>query len=152
VSLPDVIRLVDTVKRLAKVVVLDIPYSYDDLFFKALDAAHQVLLVGEQKIPSVRALQSVLDILGRSKTVPDYGVVINRYDARIEGFTLGDLEKLLGVPKLMTVADDYAAVTASLNRGRPLRLQAPDSSALADIDVLAQTLLAPNHRPPVKTD
>jgi MinD-like ATPase involved in chromosome partitioning or flagellar assembly len=45
-------------------------------------------------------------------------------------------------PQLVTIANDYLSVSASLNEGRPLRLQAPGSRVLADIERLAGMLIS----------
>lgn len=146
VSAQDVVKLIELTKAVADVIVLDVPCTYDDLYFETLLSADQVVLVGEQKVPSVRALKLVRDTLGPDHTGMQQ-VVINRYDPRVEGFTAGDLEKLLGVPRLWTVANDYAAVMTAVNHGRALRLEAPTSRALADIDALARTLLGLGEEP-----
>ena len=48
---------------------------------------------------------------------------------------------LLGTDHLSTVSEDPKSVHASINSGRPLRLAAPHSAALADIDRLAEDVL-----------
>ena len=53
------------------------------------------------------------------------------------------LQRLLRTPQLFTLANDYHAVSASLNEGRPLRQQAPGSRVLADIGRLAHLLINP---------
>jgi Flp pilus assembly CpaE family ATPase len=40
-----------------------------------------------------------------------------------------------------SIANDEVGFTAAANQGRPLRQEAPQSSALADIDALSETLL-----------
>lgn len=138
----DVQRLVEYLRLLAQVVILDVPCTYDDLYFQTLTHADQVVLVADQRIPSIRNLDLILGTLAREAADRPPHVVINRYDPKLEGFSLRDLEKVLDVPRLLSIANDFAAVNASINNGRPLRLEAPASRALADIDALARTLLA----------
>ena len=45
---------------------------------------------------------------------------------------------------LLTVCNDYASVMASINHGRPLRQEAPRSTALADVNKVVTTLLGTN--------
>jgi pilus assembly protein CpaE len=139
VSAAEVIHLVDLAKALADVVVLDVPCTYNDLYFEILVSADHVVLVGEQKVPSIRALKLVRDTLG-SEHATMQRVVINRYDGRVEGFTTDDLEKLLGA-RGQTVANDYVSVNAAVNHGRPLRLEAPQSAVLNGIDALVDSVL-----------
>lgn len=138
----DVFRVLQYARALADVVVLDLPCTYDDMYFETMARADEVLLVWEQKVPSVRALQMVRDALHR-KHVPTerQTLIVNRYDPRVKGFSVPELEELLHVKGVRTVANDYAAISASHNDGRPLREQAPSSSALADINTLAAAVL-----------
>jgi pilus assembly protein CpaE len=138
---PAVLRLVEYGRRLAGVVVLDMPYTFDELYFQALAAADQVVLVGEQAVPSLHDLELVSETLRL-----DYGIrvtypVINRYDPRKPNLHVSRLAEVLHEPHLLTIANDNAAASAALDNGRPLQLQAPNSPALRDIDALARLLL-----------
>jgi pilus assembly protein CpaE len=149
-SAQDVARLIECAKQLAAVVVLDLPCSYDDLYFETLATANHVVLVGEQKVPSVRALKLVQETLQREAGQCKQHLVINRYDPKVSGFDADRLQRLLQVPRLHTIADDPEAVTAAVNNGRPLRLEAPQAGALADIDALADLLTERGDRPEPK--
>lgn len=142
VSSDQVMTLVDYAKRTAEVVVMDVPCTYDDFYFETLASANHVILVAQQKVPSIRALQLVRDTLSRENEMTVPILVINNYDAGISGFSAGRIQELLQVPKLWTIASDVAAFNASLNNGRPLRSEAPQSPALADIGTLVNYLLA----------
>jgi pilus assembly protein CpaE len=137
----DVLQIVELLKQMADVVVLDVSSTYNDIYFEMLAHAGHVVLVCEQKVPSIRALKLVREALGRADADDWEFLVINRYDPKIQGFTLHNLNKILQVSKWHTIADDPAAVVASVNHGVPIRLQAPQSRVLTDIDALACTLL-----------
>ena len=47
------------------VALFDVPCTYDDMYFETLAIADQVVLVGEQKIPSIRTLKLVCEALTR---------------------------------------------------------------------------------------
>jgi pilus assembly protein CpaE len=136
-GLAEVIRLIDHIKALTRVVVLDVPCTYDPFHFKALAAADQAVLVAEPTVASIRALKMVRDILCREEGVRGETIVINRYNPKTPGFGLPQLEKLLGVSGLVSVAAD-PAVAEAVNHGRPLRLEAPRSAALGDVGQLAR--------------
>jgi pilus assembly protein CpaE len=136
-----VVRLVDYCRTLANVALFDVPCTYDDLYFETLAIADQVVLVGEQKIPSIRTLKLVCEALSRIDGARKLHIIINRYDPRMPGFGADRLRSLLEVPDLLTVCNDYASVMASINHGRPLRQEAPRSPALADIAKVVKTLL-----------
>ncbi len=136
-----VIRLVDYCRSLSNVALFDVPCTYDDLYFETLAIADQVVLVGEQKIPSIRTLKLVCEALSRIDGARKLHIIINRYDARMPGFGSDRLKSLLEVNDILTVCNDYASVMASINHGRPLRQEAPKSAALADISKIVNLLL-----------
>jgi pilus assembly protein CpaE len=145
----DVLRLLDHFRRLADVVILDVPCTNDEAYVQTLSAASHVVLVAEQNLPSLRSLRLVLEMLAKvdlkSETRGEMAleVVLNRYDPKSREFDLNRLKELMKVTEMTTVANDYAAIKAALNRGVPLRLEVPRSRALADIDGLATKVLGP---------
>jgi pilus assembly protein CpaE len=142
-----VIRLVDYCSSLANVALFDVPCTYDDMYFETLAIADQVVLVGEQKFPSIRTLKLVCEALTRIDGARKLIIIINRYDPRMPGFGADRLKALLEVPDVLTVCNDYAAVMASINHGRPLRQEAPRSPALFDLGKVVHALLGPQERP-----
>jgi pilus assembly protein CpaE len=142
-----VLQLIECIRRLAGAVVLDVPCTFDPLFFHTVESADQLVLVAEQKVLSLRTLKLLREALSRSAAPRPQHLLINRYDPKIQGFTAPELEKILGVPKLLTVRNDWAAVSDALNHGRPLRLEAPQSRALADLDALAAALRGADDSP-----
>jgi pilus assembly protein CpaE len=152
-STQDLQRLIEHLQRLANVLVLDVPWTGDDHFLQILSTVNHVVLVAEQNLPSLRSLRLVLDMLNRSNLKATPGglsveVVVNRYDARSKDFPLARVKEVLDVPELVTVANDYPSVNASVNRGMPLRLGAPNSKALADITTLTRKLFGAIEAPP----
>lgn len=151
-SAASVIRLVDYCRSLANIAIFDVPCTYDDMYFETLAIADQVVLVGEQKIPSIRTLKLVCEALTRIDGARKLHIIINRYDARMPGFGVDRLKALLEVNDIITVCNDYASVMASINHGRPLRQEAPRSPALADLTKIVHILLSGSERPtPIKS-
>ena len=138
----DVVRLLEYVKQLADVIILDLPANNYDRHLETFSATDQVVLVAEQAVPSLRALTYVRERLSEDEGFRRQTLVINRYSANKEGFNVTHLQRLLRTPQLVTIASDYPAVSASHNEGRPLREQAPGSRVLADIDRLAGMLVS----------
>jgi Flp pilus assembly CpaE family ATPase len=136
-----VVRLVDYLRRLAQIVVLDMPYTFDDIYFGTIAAADQVIIVGEQSVPGVRALKTVRDTIKKVEGVGEQFLVINRYDSKRSDFTCKHLQELLGAGKIYTIANDWSNFTEASNNGRLLRAQNSHSPALRDIDALARVLL-----------
>jgi len=143
----DVLQLLDYLRRLCQVLVLDVPCTLDDSYLQTLSSASQVILVAEQNLPSLRSLKLVLEMLGRANLnresmSGDVGlhVVLNRYNPNMQDFDLAKLKELLRLPTMLTIANDYNAVNAALLHGMPLRVEHPRSRALADVDGLVRRL------------
>jgi pilus assembly protein CpaE len=133
----DVLKLVDVLKHLAPVVVLDVPATYDELFFRALSLADKAVLVVEPKVAPLRAAQLVAAGMTSGKPL-DF--VINRYNPKGNGLTLEKLQGVLKNDRLTTVAEDEVLLAAA-NRGQLLRHHQPSAPALASFDSLMHKLL-----------
>jgi pilus assembly protein CpaE len=140
-SSADVVSLLELMKPLCDVILLDLPCTYDDLYFELLARASQIVLVGEQKVPSIRALKLVREMVGRDQTLEREHVVINRFDKTATNLSVPLLARILGVQKMHTIVQDEASFTSASNRGCTLRLGSPRSPALAEIDALATQLV-----------
>jgi Flp pilus assembly CpaE family ATPase len=148
VSPIDVNRLLDYLRRLCRIVVLDVPCTNDEVYVQTLAAADQVVLVAEQTLPSLRSLRLVLDMLGRnnlSETPVDgrpIHLVVNRYNYKAQEYSLDKLEGLLQVKKLLTVGNDFASVNAALNHGKPLKARSPRCHVVQDLEQVVTLLLS----------
>lgn len=148
VSAETIFEVVDHTRRMAEFIVLDVPCNYGDLQFDVMARADQIVLVAEQSIPSIRSIKLMLDTLRSQRREIGVFVVINRYDPQLEGFKAVDLARLLRVPQVFTVSIDSLVKQAS-NQGRLLRVVAPRSAALADIDHLLCQLLGVDQPAPI---
>ena len=140
------LRLVGYLRRLSDVVVVDLPSSFDDLYFDVLAAADHFVMVGEQRVSSVRALRLYHETVARDPlfqrpTLAKH-FVLNRYDPKRKGFEAEAVRELLGLPHLLTVADDAAGLAEAADKGHTLRQHSPQSRALAGVAALADRLLA----------
>jgi pilus assembly protein CpaE len=143
----DVLKLIDVAGHLAEVLVLDVPCTFDDLYFKPLSAADKVVLVTQQKVSSIRGAQMVCNALPDLRPT----IVVNRYDPNMAGFSADRLRTLLKGTGLTTVAND-PVVGAAADHGRPLRLQGRRSRALADVGNLVEDLAPREFEPKRRTD
>lgn len=136
-----ILHLLDLARRSADLVVLDVPCTFEDLYFDILGTANKVVLVAEQRIPAIRNLKLVMDTLQRSNVTQSRYGVLNRYEPNLKGFAAKDLEKYLELPELFTIANDQTTVANAINCGQLLRQVDPGGRVLADIDKLARKLL-----------
>jgi pilus assembly protein CpaE len=142
-ALSGLVRVIEAARALCRVLILDVPCTYDNLQFEALAAADQIVLVGEQSVSSVRSMSLVLDELLATHTIDAFHLVLNRYEPDISGITAGKLKQLLNVRHVDTIPNDRAAIMAAANQGKPLRLVAPRSPVVAAISLLVGELLGP---------
>jgi pilus assembly protein CpaE len=143
-SSADVMRVLEILKPFCDVILLDLPCTYDEFYFEVLAGSTQIVLVGEQKVPSIRALKLVREMVGRDLSPELEHLVINRFDKNAVSLSVPLLNRILGVKKLHTIAQDESSFSAASNRGCTLRLSSPSSQALAEIDALATRLLNPD--------
>jgi pilus assembly protein CpaE len=146
----DFVRLIEFLKQLADVVVIDMPMTHPDPF-PVLASTDQAVLVAEQAVPALRALGFARERVAEIEMLRQT-LLINRYDPNKQAFGVTHLQRLLQTPQLVTIANDYPNVSASLNEGRPLRKQAPGSRTLADINRLATMLISPGQPVPAPAE
>jgi pilus assembly protein CpaE len=137
----NVVRLVDYVRRLANVVLLDMPYTFDDTYFQTIVTAEHVVLVANPTVPSIHALKTVRDTLAKHEGIGAIHLVINRYDRHHSACSLSHLHELLQTEHLSLIANEYETMEQAANNGTVIRAQNPHSRALSDIDRLAALLL-----------
>ena len=137
----DLLHIVDCLKILSEIVVLDLPCTFQEVEFEVLSSADHIVLVGLQNVPSVRSLKLIRETLSPEHVALSLWIVINRYDPNLPGFKAEEIKQLLDVPRVLTIADDLAAVNRSINQARTLRQVASNSVVLADIGSLIFELL-----------
>ena len=74
--------------------------------------------------------------------VPDRVRILVNRRAEKSAISAAQVEETLGLPIAFNVSNDYAAVSESINLGRPLCADAPSSRAGRDIDAMARQLVA----------
>jgi len=124
-------------------VVVDCPHAFTEYTLEIFDRSSTILLVTELSIPSVRAARRSLDILGKLNfmtTQDRVRLVVNRFTDQ-SAIDRSQIEDTLGIPVFGTVANDYGAVSRSINMGEPLCGEPSDSRAARDILAIARKLV-----------
>lgn len=120
VSVADVQKIIEFARASFDFVVLDIGYSLDPLTIKALDMADTVYLVLQLNLPFVRAAKRMVSVfrdLGYESE--KLNIIVNR-DEKGGDISLQDVEKTCLLKIAQTIPNSHAAVSASINQGRPL--------------------------------
>lgn len=139
------LQLIDILRQIVDVTILDMPYSFDELYFAVLEISDRILLVGQQNVPSLHAMTLLRDAIIQKAVGSQLHFVLNRYDPRDREFPIERMKKFLLTERLWTVANDFKGCHLATNEGKLLHDRTPDSPALADLHDLAATLL---RRPP----
>lgn len=150
-SAADVTKLINCTRQMADIVVLDLPATFDEIYFTTGAQASEVLLVGEQTVASIRALKMVQSTLIRRGAAGQKRIVVNQFDPNRQGFTTRDVDRVFAPSEVFKVHVDRAVINAA-NQGELLPQAAPRSRALADIDALAVAVVATCEQPRAKTD
>jgi Flp pilus assembly CpaE family ATPase len=135
------VKIVGCLKKLADVTILDMPGTFDDLEFQVLRACDHVIIVATQNVPAMRSLKLFCESLPPERVMHSLRIVLNRYNPGLKGFTRDDVKQMLGVPHVLSVANDYHAVNLAVNKGCPLRQIAPNTAILRDLDVLIHEII-----------
>jgi pilus assembly protein CpaE len=135
IDLEDTLRFVGMVRHFVSCLVLDIPTTYDELFFRSLNSAERIVIVAEQTVSAIRGVQIICESLKDRRP----NVVINRYSGKRSSLSLAKIQQFLPNCDVCTLPCDDAAIDAT-NAGKPLRMQSPKSPLLADLGTLIQKL------------
>lgn len=136
--------ILDGLSSMFDVVVVDAPHTFDETTLEILDRSSTILVLVELSVPSLRAARRALDVFDRLHYTSVPGrvqLVVNRYSGGREFITLQQVEETLQVRPYATIENDYRRVFASVNSGRPICLDDPDTVAARDLTRLAAKLL-----------
>jgi pilus assembly protein CpaE len=112
-------RLLDTLGREFRYVVVDTAPGLADHTLTALEQATDLVLVSGMDVPGVRGLRKELDVLAQLHLLPvTRHLVLNAVDSA-GGLSLADVEDTIGAP-LDAVLPRHPAVPVSTNTGVPL--------------------------------
>lgn len=138
-----VTRILELVRGLHPLTIVDTPAMFTEQVLAALDASDQVVLVGTLDVPSVKNMRlalSTLQQLGHPRS--HLSIVLNRADSKV-GLRVSDVERSLTTDvdvKLPSTRE----VPVSVNQGNPLAASRQRSSV---VNALAELLprIVPEH-------
>jgi pilus assembly protein CpaE len=125
-------RVVELLARDVDYVVVDTPAGLDERTLAVLELATDVVLVSSLDVSSIRNLGKSIDALERVDLLPrSRYFVLNRSDARV-GIEPSDVEAALGM-KIDTAIPSSRAIPFSMNQGRPIVIEEPNSQAAREL-------------------
>ncbi|CAN5421993.1 hypothetical protein BH10PLA1_BH10PLA1_06860 [soil metagenome] len=139
-------RAVEACRRAYRWTVIDAPRVPLDCAAELVKKSNATLLLMQLTIKDIQVARQMITGLGeRGLASNRVMVVATRYHKRRLAISLDEARKALGLndsQQLHTLANDYDAVTAAVNLGKPLAQAAPRSDIRRDLQKLAGTLAA----------
>ena len=133
--------LLQVLKGMYDVVVVDTPPAFTDQVLTAFDASDHMVLLTTLDVPALKNLKlslETLDLLGYSRD--RVHVVLNRADSKV-GLSIDDVTKTISLP-IAAQLPSSRAVPASINRGIPIVHDAANHPVSQAIRKFAQLLMA----------
>ncbi len=133
--------MLQTLKTMYDVVVVDTPPAFTDHVLTAFDASDHLALVTSLDVPALKNLKltlETLDLLGYARE--RWHVVLNRADAKV-GLAVEDVQKTLRTTISVQVPSSRA-VPASVNRGVALVQDSPSHPVSTALRAFADGLVA----------
>lgn len=129
-------RILHFLKQHYDYVVVDTSKSFSAPTLSAFEQADRILLVTTVDLPSLRNLKRCMPLLERVVGAGSDRVqlVVNRFDPA-DAISLAEVKQTLGVEVYRTLANDYEAVSRSINTGKPVVLE-PKSAFARDLMAL----------------
>ena len=136
--------MIDALSSSFDVVVIDTPHTLDEVSLELFDRSTSILIVLELSVPGIRAARRALDVFERLRytAVPDrVKMIVNRYSRNRALISLDELAEALQSRAYQTIENDYQRIFTSVNSGRPLCLDDPETPAARDLITLAGKLI-----------
>jgi pilus assembly protein CpaE len=121
-------------------VLLDLSRSIDGVAVKALDRADTIFPVLQASLPGLRNAKKLIGVfrtLGYERDKLE--LIVNRYEKTGE-IGLSEIERLLGALPVHTISNSYKPVTAAINHGGPLAVDARSNPVVRNLAEFAHEL------------
>lgn len=140
IGAPKIGRILDLLKGMADLVMVDTPATLDDVVLTAVGRSDEVLAVATLDVPSVKntkvSLQKLRQLGHGERPVR---VVLNRANSKV-WLPFSEVEKAIGMPVGVRIPSDRT-VPRCVNKGVPVVLDDPRSCAGRALLSLADTLV-----------
>ena len=142
-------ELLQQLKAMYDVVVVDTPPAFTDQVLTAFDISDHMALLTTLDVPALKNLKlalETLDLLGYSRE--RFHIVLNRADSKV-GLSIEDVQKTVNLP-IAALLPSSRAVPAAINRGTPIAHESPNHPVSVAIRRLAMSMVedagaAPQH-------
>jgi pilus assembly protein CpaE len=133
-------RIIELVRALHPLTIIDTPSMFTEHLLTTLDASDRIVLVGSMDVPSVKNLRLALSTLQQLGHPREHvHVVMNRSDSKV-GLRTADVERSLGTSVDVHIPSTRDVVV-SVNQGKPLATTRQRSAIVSAIDDLVPSLV-----------
>jgi len=119
-------RILEFLKGHYEYVIVDAPKTFNPATQAAFREADEVFLLATADLPSIRNLSRSLPLLknlrGRKPLDEWLRLILNRFEPDLE-IPVSEIERTLGIGCYWTLRNDYGAVMASINQGKPVVME-----------------------------
>jgi pilus assembly protein CpaE len=145
VTPPDVVRIVEAIRRRFDHVVVDTPAQLSEIVTVTLDLSEQLFVMTTLDLPSVRNMSVFLSTLERLRIPTEtIQLVLNKAESDV-GIDIAQVEKLF--PQGFRAVLPYAKeVSRSINLGTPVMASSPQAEISRRMDAAMVDLLPPELR------
>jgi pilus assembly protein CpaE len=129
-------RLFAILRRMASLVLVDLPTSYEDKTLTILELADEILLVVTPEMSVVANTTRFLEVAGQLDLEDKVRIVINRSTSP-SGMTPTQVRQVFGARVIGEIVGDERLVTRAVNTGRPFVISQPKSQPAQDVVLVA---------------
>ena len=130
-------RLFLLLRRMASLVLVDLPTSYEDKTLTMLELADEILLVVTPEMSVVANTTRFLEVAGQLELEDKVRIVINRSTSP-SGMTPTQVRQVFGARVIGEIVSDERLVTRAVNTGRPFIISQPKTQPALDVSQLAE--------------
>jgi pilus assembly protein CpaE len=144
-------RILHFLRRHYDYVIVDTSKSFSPATLAVFELSDMAFIVTNVDLASLRNLQRGLPLIKRmfGRSENEVKLIVNRYHSNLD-ISIADVERTIGLKVYRTLANDYEAVSRSINTGKPIVLDG-NSKFSHDLKALgadvAGVRLKPGDRP-----
>lgn len=125
--------------------VIDLPRRFDGVGMTVLENSEIILIVMQMIVPHIHNGRRLYEAMRQWGVNMDrVHLIINRYQKNRGRIDIGHVEKLFNRRVITSIPNDYRAVTAALEYGRPIMADSANSDVRIAIRDLAAKLMQPD--------
>ncbi len=140
-------EILEYARRTYSAICLDLSGGFEDYNIEVLEEAKKILLVSTPEICALRLARDKIEFLRELELNEKVSLILNRTE-RSTSLPRAEIERIVGIPVMMSMPNDYGSVRKAVTNGQPVNVETELGAQFAN---LAATLLlkdTPRREPP----